>query len=412
MNLRTLYAAFTLALIPLPVFADKKLDALKAKAEKGDASAQYDLGVLYYTGRRVSKDEVEALKWYRKAAEQGDFLAQYHLAGMYYRGEGTPRDYVEALQWYRKIPKRGFRVQALSIKASQLFLGEIYYFGEGVPKDYAKAAEFWLEAAKQEEGEAQILLGLLYHAGEGVPKDYAKALNWYLKAADNLDGIDNKEWKEWYCELVKLGDSDQSLSSVQYQLGKAYQSHRFGQTRAAQAIPWLLKAAERGHAPAQYQLGEIYLYKDNTDYTESLNWFRKAAKQGNKLAQVKLGDIYRGGVGVPKDNAEAFKWYRKAAEQGDAGAQDRVSFMYYFGEGTPKDDVLSYLWVNVFLAQDNNGLKDLGHNDFTRQEAIGTARKLRDLLEKEMTPAQIAKAQELSSTYAALIKEGKSLPSD
>ncbi|MSR43556.1 MAG: hypothetical protein EXS19_05920, partial [Pedosphaera sp.] len=39
--------------------------------EKGDASAQYNLGVMYANGLGVPKDEVEAVKWYRKAADQG-----------------------------------------------------------------------------------------------------------------------------------------------------------------------------------------------------------------------------------------------------------------------------------------------------------------------------------------------------
>ncbi len=40
--------------------------------EQGDAYAQFLLGVIYEIGRGVTKDESEAVKWYRKAAEQGD----------------------------------------------------------------------------------------------------------------------------------------------------------------------------------------------------------------------------------------------------------------------------------------------------------------------------------------------------
>ena len=62
---------------------------LKRLAESGDADAQYNLGVMYAFGEGVAKDQVEAVKWYRKAAEQGDADAQYNLGVRYAKGEGV-----------------------------------------------------------------------------------------------------------------------------------------------------------------------------------------------------------------------------------------------------------------------------------------------------------------------------------
>ena len=61
--------------------ADRKLLAeVRAKAEKGDAQSQCVLGEAFATGRLgMAKDEVEAVKWLRKAAEQNDAEAQYNL---------------------------------------------------------------------------------------------------------------------------------------------------------------------------------------------------------------------------------------------------------------------------------------------------------------------------------------------
>jgi len=68
--------AFSLCLSSVGADKDKPLPkdfkSLKALAEKGDAIAQYNLGVMYDEGKGVEKDEKEAVKWYRKAAEQGD----------------------------------------------------------------------------------------------------------------------------------------------------------------------------------------------------------------------------------------------------------------------------------------------------------------------------------------------------
>jgi hypothetical protein len=39
------------------------------------------------------------MKWYTKAAQQGSANAQYRLGMMYYEGKGIPADYVEAYRW-------------------------------------------------------------------------------------------------------------------------------------------------------------------------------------------------------------------------------------------------------------------------------------------------------------------------
>ena len=80
--------------------ADRKLLAdIRAKADKGDAVAQFYLGFCYYKGQRVAKDEAEAVKWYRKAAEQNDAEAQNNLGDCYANGQGVEKDYVEGYKW-------------------------------------------------------------------------------------------------------------------------------------------------------------------------------------------------------------------------------------------------------------------------------------------------------------------------
>src|ERR1035441_3273195 len=77
--------------------ADRKLLAnVRAFAEKGDAQCQYELGCAFSFGDfGVVKDYVEAVKWYRKAAAQNLAAAQYNLGVCYYSGEGVAKDEVE-----------------------------------------------------------------------------------------------------------------------------------------------------------------------------------------------------------------------------------------------------------------------------------------------------------------------------
>ena len=69
-------------------------------AEKGDARAQYNLGLLYASGLGVTHDYQAALKWHRMSAKQGHAGAQGELGQMYAKGQGVLQDYVRAHMWY------------------------------------------------------------------------------------------------------------------------------------------------------------------------------------------------------------------------------------------------------------------------------------------------------------------------
>ena len=98
----------------------------RSLAERGNAKAQNNLGLMHYKGDGVLQDYNEAAKWYRLAAEQGNAKAQCVLGVMYYKGDGVPQDYKEAVKWLRLAAEQG------NAKA-QYNLGRMYYTGEGVP---------------------------------------------------------------------------------------------------------------------------------------------------------------------------------------------------------------------------------------------------------------------------------------
>ena len=72
--------------------AFQRVDPIRQKAEQGDATAQFSLGVMYLhsSSEGGPQDYVEARKWLLKAAEQGEALAQYNLGVMYDAGQGVP----------------------------------------------------------------------------------------------------------------------------------------------------------------------------------------------------------------------------------------------------------------------------------------------------------------------------------
>ena len=89
----------------------KAFAEIKAKAEAGDAYTQFNLGLMYYKGEGVLKDNMEAVKWWRKAADQGQVIAQYNLGVMYAKGEGVLQDYVTAYVWVNIAEANDFDVK-------------------------------------------------------------------------------------------------------------------------------------------------------------------------------------------------------------------------------------------------------------------------------------------------------------
>ena len=142
--------------------------------------------------------------------------------------------------------------------------------------------------------------------------------------------------------------------------------------------------AEQGDALAQYNLGVLYRKGRGVlqDDVHARQWYKKAAAQGQAKAQFNLGTLYLNGEGVPKDYQQALRWFRLAADQGEALAQTKIGIMYDDGQGVPRDFVQAHKWYNLAAM---NGDKP--------------AAELRDALAKQMTPAQIAEAQQLAREW-------------
>ena len=89
-----------------------------------------------------------------------------------------------------------------------------------------------------------------------------------------------------------------------------------------EAVTWLLKAAEHGHAGAQFNLGKVYSFGRGVkqDHKKAAPWFRMAAEQGHPPAQSSLGLMYVRGQGVKKDHVEAHMWFSLAAASSSKSA--------------------------------------------------------------------------------------------
>ncbi|WP_374442761.1 peptidoglycan-binding protein [Stella sp.] len=160
----------------------------REKAEKGDAAAQHDLGVLYADGRGVPRDYALAARWFRRSADSGMANAQFNLAVLTERGLGVPADPAEAARLYRQAALQGHA-------GAQYNLGIALAEGRGIAQDYAEAASWFRRAADQGFAKAAYNLGVLHERGLAGKVDDVEAYRWYARALEAGDG-DAKERME------------------------------------------------------------------------------------------------------------------------------------------------------------------------------------------------------------------------
>ncbi len=168
------------------------LAALRARAESGDAEAQYRLGMLYGNGEGLPLDHTQAEYWFTQAARQGHEDALLTLAWMYASGGGVEMDEARARELYLLAADKG------SGKA-QYVVATMYRFGQyGVERDMARAVHYYQLAAERGQAAAQSALGKLLMEGRHVARDDVVALQWLTLAQAG----GNKRAEEYIRHLV------------------------------------------------------------------------------------------------------------------------------------------------------------------------------------------------------------------
>ena len=160
------------------------LNMFRSAAQKGNADAQNNLGVMYSHGNGVPQDYAASAKWHRLAAQQGNANAQYNLGMMYNMGQGVPQNEAEALKWFRLAAQQG-------VASAQFSLGLMYARGRGVPLDRVSAYMWFILAvdsgsvdAIKARDTAAPFLSLIQRGVARVGADNCKANNFKVKGCD------------------------------------------------------------------------------------------------------------------------------------------------------------------------------------------------------------------------------------
>jgi TPR repeat protein len=160
----------------------KAYELMLASAAQDYPAGVGGIGYFHAAGIVVTKDEVEAAKWFRNAAEKGAAIAQLNLGRLLVSGKGGIGRSLddlreEGLEWIKKAADQGFAEAASAY-------GHILYQGDhGQKRDPKAAAPYLKLAAGQGVADAQNALGVMHESGDGVPYDPALAGEWLKKSA-------------------------------------------------------------------------------------------------------------------------------------------------------------------------------------------------------------------------------------
>ena len=322
---------------------ERRIAYYEEASRLGDVESMDQIGRSYFS----IKDYEKAFLWFKRAANHECASAQNGLAYMYCNGLYVKKDEKEAVEWCRKAANHGY-------EKAQLTLGDLYADGiaEAVNQEMAlREAIRWYGCAAEQNvfkaklklyrcccklnsidnntAEIQYYLGKCYYNGWGVKPNIEVAAEWYNKAAQK------------------------GYAPAQTQLGYCCERYNGLAACYGQFFYWYNLSAKSGDALGQYYLGQCFLYGKGVaqNLTKCVDWFERAAAQGLIEAQYKVAECYKNGDGVGKSDVEAAKWYAAAASKGHKEAQYKLAGCYARGKGVKEDSFNAVRWYEKAAEQ-------------------------------------------------------------
>ncbi len=189
-----------------------------------------------------------------------------------------------------------------------------------------------------------------------------------------------------------------------FEIGSRYTDGRGGvKTDLAAAAKWYQLAADKGFAPAQYRIANLYEKGTGVerDIAKARGYYEAAAEKGNASAMHNLAVLLATGAEGDPDYDAAADWFKKAADLGVADSQFNLAILYARGNGVKQDLEESYKW---FAVAAKDGDKDAAQKrdevaNAMRPEQLEAARAKVDLW-KAQPLAEDANSVDLPDSWA------------
>ena len=267
----------------------------KKQAEKGNAFFQHNLGVMYFNGDGVAKDDSKALEWLRKAAVQGNKQA------------------IDTLR----------QVEGLIEKKKQ---DNSKHDKKNIPNSETDDWEGFVKKCREDVSIKQAVNNLRQAEGEKKKKKIPTIWG-YIGITIVI--------------FLVLVIYEMFSGNLLYMMGnKLYVNGKYDIAEKC-----LLNSSEHGNAESNYLLGSMYMDGNRSmdgidDLVKVTELLKKAVDGGVSIAKEKyakacdsLGVQYY----IKNDSVQAFNYYKIAAELNNASGQNHLGILYALGFGTEKE---------------------------------------------------------------------------
>jgi TPR repeat protein len=290
----------------------------------------------------------EAFSWNNVAAQKGEAPAMRNLGIMYLQGKGVACNYKEGIEWLQKAMNAGDPVARFALAIERPFDKRL----EG---SEVEAEKILTINAQNDDPIAMVYLGIMYRNGLGVPQDTEKAFSLFKRAAAMKDArgmfcYQNKFSERWregaknyekatkiLQEAAKLGDPLCLLT-----LGERYLAGNGVPADTKEAIRLFQQASDTGHPEAKLRLSTILLSDElaNKDLKRSTELVQEVASMGDARGIFFLARAYENGTGIEKNLEKAISLYEQASNEGYSLAMYALINLYT----SKADEVKANYW--------------------------------------------------------------------
>jgi len=318
-----------------PSVAESSRGGLAVAASRGDADAQYQLGLAARKARGADAKKT-AFTWFSLAAANGSAVAATEAAKACETGSGVRKDLELAGQWW-------YRAATLGDLAARKRWTDLFISGQIVSVGGVAGAGWIAELAEQGNKKAAIALAGAYEYGHGVAPAIAEAEKWYRLAALVDADVEARfrlgrmllarpaawrvpETEDWSTK-EKEKDRTKPFGAVWMSAKPADAGDKAVLLRPGieEGAYWLTLAASEGHAEAQYLLGKTLAegFELPMDLPSAIGWLRAASAQNHPAATMLVAELTAKGQGFSaKDPIRAYALYDLAAQLGQRGAAE------------------------------------------------------------------------------------------
>ena len=276
---------------------ERGIELLQEAAAQDDARGMELLSLAHRKGLGVPRDTEKAdfyfsraAKAYLPAAHRGDAHAQYIVGMGFAKGDGGKPDNDTAHIWIRRSAENGH-------SDAKFALGSILVYDPATPADRSRGFALLHEGAASGSAAALKRLYRMYVPRRGPDgSEYYEQLQ---RMADADDSVAQHFLGEMY--RMTAGNAEDVGVSIAW-------FHKAAEAGFAPAREKLM--GMYGFDP------HVVEFISDEQKARILEWTHRWADAGAPDALGHLAAIYSGGLGVPKDEQKALEFYRRAAAGG------------------------------------------------------------------------------------------------